>query len=256
MGLKIGSGPLRLGRPGLQIKTGGTFDPTTITGLALWFKADAGLLDASDAPITVDGTAIKTWQDQSGNTKHAVQATGANQPLYKAGITNGKPVVRFDGSNDTLVTPAVAEAGWTTGATVICAYTLKAAGNYPFVITASNGPELRHESNTKHPSFGVLGNVNAISSTDVLNTPVVVTGQFDDAANTNAVRINGGAATSAAQASSLSANVAFYLASRFDAFAFAQIDLAEVLVYNSSLSTGNRQSVERYLGTKYGITVA
>jgi hypothetical protein len=47
-------------------KGGAAFDPKVLSGLQLWLKADTGVLDASDNPITVDSTAIKTWQDQSG----------------------------------------------------------------------------------------------------------------------------------------------------------------------------------------------
>ena len=70
--------------------------PTDIAGLQAWFKADAG------TSTTTDGVGISQWDDQSGNANHATQATGANQPLYKVGILNSLPVVRFDGSNDSL----------------------------------------------------------------------------------------------------------------------------------------------------------
>ena len=36
---------------------------------------------------------------------------------------------------------------------------------------------------------------------------------------------------------------------------YGKVDIAEVLFYNSVLSTGDRQAVEDYLGIKYGITI-
>lgn len=52
-----------------------------------------------------DGDAISSWTDFSGLGNHAVQATGANQPIYKTNIINGHPVLRFDGTK-WITTPA------------------------------------------------------------------------------------------------------------------------------------------------------
>lgn len=62
------------------------------SSLALW-------LDAGDtSTITLNGLTVSQWQDKSGNGRHAVQATAANQPIYTTGL-NGKPVLGFDGTN-------------------------------------------------------------------------------------------------------------------------------------------------------------
>ncbi|HCP93644.1 MAG TPA: hypothetical protein DIU05_06395, partial [Bacteroidetes bacterium] len=51
---------------------------------------------------------VTTWYDQSGNGRHATQATAANQPqIVNAGAVlteNGKPKIAFDGANDNLFT--------------------------------------------------------------------------------------------------------------------------------------------------------
>jgi hypothetical protein len=90
-------GPSGIRRQGLRVVGSGSssFTPASLgASLLAWYKADAG------TSSTVDGTALSAWNDQSGNGKNFAQATGANQPLYKAAIQNGLPVVRFDGSND------------------------------------------------------------------------------------------------------------------------------------------------------------
>lgn len=77
-----------------------------------WFDAqDVNLLGnaglANNAPIA-------TWSNKGsfGATANAVQATGANQPLFKtvaqAGKLQGLSAIRFDGSNDNLKTGVVA----------------------------------------------------------------------------------------------------------------------------------------------------
>ncbi len=86
---------------GMARRTGGAvWTPASITGLQWWLKADSLALS--------DGDAVSSWSDSSGNGYTATQGTGANQPIYKASILNGKPVVRFDGSNDKLTTASIA----------------------------------------------------------------------------------------------------------------------------------------------------
>lgn len=76
----------------------GLWDPSHLPNLALWLKADAlsGLLD---------GDAVAAWPDASGNGEVAVQATGANQPIYRVKQQNRLPVVRF-GGDDWLTIPS------------------------------------------------------------------------------------------------------------------------------------------------------
>lgn len=51
-------------------------------------------LDADDADtITQSGGLVSQWNDKSGNNKHAVQNTGAQQPTYSLTGLNNKPAV-------------------------------------------------------------------------------------------------------------------------------------------------------------------
>lgn len=63
-------------------------------GLAFWVKADAG--------ITLDGSGVSEWADQSGYGRHAVQPAAASQPALVPNALNGQPALRFDGLNDSL----------------------------------------------------------------------------------------------------------------------------------------------------------
>jgi hypothetical protein len=74
----------------LDAKVGTSFDPSTITGLLGWWKADALSLS--------DGDAVASWTDSSSNSNPWVQATGGNKPIYKTDGMNGRPAVVFDGS--------------------------------------------------------------------------------------------------------------------------------------------------------------
>jgi len=79
-----------------------------------------------------DGNEVGTWTDLSSNGRNATQSTAANRPLYKTGIQGGNPVLRFDGSNDTLATTSFASATEVTAIQVIKANSWNAPTEYRF----------------------------------------------------------------------------------------------------------------------------
>lgn len=104
------------------------FAPSDITSLALW-------LDANDIPPVADATAISSWTDRSGNSRHAAQASGTKQPLYKLAIQNGMPAVRFDATDDCLTTAAINLAS-TAGLTIFVVFTA-ASGTTRMLVESS-----------------------------------------------------------------------------------------------------------------------
>lgn len=82
--------------------------PSTISGLKLWLKADGALWQdaARTVPAASNGDVVGAWDDASGTGNHVTQATTAKKPTLRTGVVGGKPVIRFDGSNDTLVSVA------------------------------------------------------------------------------------------------------------------------------------------------------
>ncbi len=66
--------------------------PSDIAGLSLWFSADS--LQQNNPPF------VSSVFDLSGQLNHAIQATGAKQPIVVANALNGHSIVRFDGIDD------------------------------------------------------------------------------------------------------------------------------------------------------------
>ena len=62
-----------------------------------------------------DGAAVAQWDDATGNARHATQASGGAQPLWRASVAalNSQPAVDFDGSDALLTGSWTAIAnGW------------------------------------------------------------------------------------------------------------------------------------------------
>jgi hypothetical protein len=83
---------------------GGGFTPLQISGLAVWLRADLGVWQDTglSTPAVADNDPVGGWQDLSGAGNHAVQATAGKRPLLKLNIQNGRPVLRFDATDDFL----------------------------------------------------------------------------------------------------------------------------------------------------------
>jgi hypothetical protein len=79
----------------VTVRNGGSAIP--LNGLRLWLKSDSGVSkDASGF--------VSWWADQSGNNFNVTQGNYLKQPRLVDSAVNGKPVIRFDGSNDFIQT--------------------------------------------------------------------------------------------------------------------------------------------------------
>jgi len=219
------------------------FSPLSIAGLQLWLKADAitGLVDSD--PVT-------TWSDSSGNGNDATQATASRKPTYKTAIQNGKPVVRVDGVDDWMDVSSLSIAGGSysvfcvfSSSDVVGKYLLDSStGRFVFrpVGDIAGGIGWYDEgwkfvSDSFTPAFQILtwvlraGELGEVFRNDVS----LGTATYAQAGIGGVTRIM--ASSDALSTSHLTA------------------DIAEILLYNSALSTANRQSVENYLNSKWAI---
>jgi hypothetical protein len=200
--------------------------------MVLWLKGDTLGLS--------DGTSVSTWADSSGNGNDATQATGANQPVFKTAIVNGHDVVRFDATNDGMVTPLSVASPFSIFIVYDC---------------ATNGAARRAINGTNNYLIGPRGSAHQMYNGAFITGPAVTTNVFVQAnaltdgsgtlfrVNAVAIGSNGntlgpgtlGLATSGANAEVLAG------------------DIAEVIVYNRILTSGERADVETYLAAKYGL---
>lgn len=226
-----------------------TTTTTTTTGLSpvagsvLWLK-DAGLVGFSD------GQGIDVWEDSAGSND-AEQVTVGERPTYQTNQLNSYPVVRFDGVDNSLVGPLTlaqpmtvfvvskrtAAIGAPDGSFLfdgddatdrVALYITVAAGN-PHAYYAGLAVSSATNSDTNfHYLCGVF---NGASSHLFLDGVEIAAG------NTGAIGLSG--YTLGKDANS-AAN-------------FLTGDIAEVIVYPTALSDGDRGIVEAYLAWKFAL---
>ena len=100
--------------------SGGTWTPTDLPSLAVWYDADT----AGD--FTLSGSDIVQWNDKSGNARHLSTLTGTL--TRQTNIQNGRAIVRGAGNAAIAYT---AGSAWLTGATFLIGIATKATTGGP-----------------------------------------------------------------------------------------------------------------------------
>lgn len=219
-------------------------DPASVSKLVFWFKADAikGL---------ADGDPVATWPDSSGLGRDATQATAAKKPTYRASRStfSGQPVVEFDSADDFVQTASFTAMAQPN--TVFAVAKVGATGAQRFMIDGfdfSNRHALFQESSTNWQYYaGSLVN-DGTSNTNVHLFQALFNGA------SSVLRVDGGAGTSGNAGSNNLTGLT--LGAQPSGTSNWGGDIAEVIVYNMSLSATEINGVALYLGAKYGLVWA
>lgn len=199
-----------------------------------------------------DGKAVFALPDLSGNGRDAIQTTPANQPIYRssnsvASLPNGKPVLQFDGVNDTLATALFGTPLSQPSTIFVVGSATTSSGNHFFVdgITSRNTIHFDGAAADKLALFA--GTVLGSTVTQPLATSVM-TAQYSGASSqlwVNGVSVlTGNPGAQALDGVTLGAG-----AGGTSNFLAGQI--AEVVIYNRVLTATERLQVEKYLYDKY-----
>jgi len=217
------------------------------------------LLDA-DLISGNDGNAIQTWSDDSGNSRNFSQATSGCRPLLKkaANGINSHNVLRFDGTDDWMASAvAISTMVSASAHTAFFVYRLLSvatndtligmndalldSGLYMGYVFRTNGNAYAHiYYSNSYPAAA-----QAIST----NTPYIA--QSRHASGTLYHSINGGSDSSVSAGNIENLYYPFYLAYSPVMALYSNIDIAEVILFNTALSESNRAIVAAYLKAKY-----
>lgn len=257
----------------------GTFIPSDIPNLTIWYKADNtaysdNFVSSPPGTACVNNSNVVSWKNISNNVLNSYGAA-LTEPTFKTNIQNSLPSVRFNGTDEYLVDESI--DAWNSNI------------NPPFTVffcfNATNTGGIRTLMNMQSD---VVAN-NKLKFLSVLNDGTLSTSrQVDDLAGertlssaagqiTNGtsyvvcVLYNGTTATIYKNGTSVASSdlgvdgeILQYIggANKIGASGDGTIanyfagDIFEIVGYEFALTGTQFTSVDRYLGTKWGITVA
>ncbi|MBU0765844.1 MAG: hypothetical protein KJ607_13540 [Bacteroidetes bacterium] len=214
----------------------------------LWLKADniTGLSN---------GDNVSTWQDASGNSNDAIQG-GAYRPVYKVNTINGKPVVRFDGSNDyydnvfapqssnmTIYTVFAHDHNGTSAPDGPLWQPDQSSGTSGFLPMFSNNNQYIYYGDgwlNKISEFSQATWYSSIARYGTGSTELWKDGVLNDDTLFNTITID-----------------SFQIGRRnIGQLNYYKGDIAELIVYNTDINDAQLIIVDNYLAAKYGITIA
>jgi hypothetical protein len=225
------------------------------TGLSLWLKGDAG--------VTLAGSGVSQWSDQSGSGRHATQTSFTSRPTVAAGALNGLPALAFDGVNDyltffmpvngltgmTIVVVAANSADRTGGST-----NAENAAVFWNEINPWGSVHLSPFQNNVKFRFGTgqTGNLPVYSRPASIGSSFSISTAIKNR-STDSLYVNGSLVVSQSGKLMTIANTGSLgnIGRGYDNNTFFPGLIAEVLVYNRALSDAERQSAESYLNAKY-----
>lgn len=240
-----------------------------VPGLKLWLDANTILQS--------NNTSVTTWNDLTSNQVNFTQNTSAAKPTLQTNAINGKSIVRFDGVDDFMEVLDSTKLGLLrnlAGCTIFAVHKINAGVNQQTIFQAMRGG-----ANTAGARSAI-----GISSSDFFfysgrrldadtaaqlysvqnanNTVKVHTSLIDWSNTTGYQYING--ATDGFSTTFLTAgnsgdtdSVVIKLGAQdVTSISFAAFDLGELLIYNRTLKTVERKAIERYLASKWGVTLA
>lgn len=223
-----------------------TWTPARIS-TALW-------LDAADAStVTLNGSTVSQWADKSGNGRHAVQATGANQPAYTANGLNGKPALTFDGANDALGYDGTFLANTNYTVTTVLFRSNPKLANFFLGGTTLGINEnflMGYESPNTRFRWGQYANdVDTFVDPFVAGKPSIAIARQSNTEGKSTF-INGAAGGVSANTDNLLSNAGALIGQFFSACFDG--GMAEIVMTTSAMSTNDRQKLEGYLAWKWG----
>jgi hypothetical protein len=212
--------------------------------LQLWLTgSDATTLQQPSGAQAANGNFIAKWVDKSGNNNHAVQATGGTQPVLQTNALNGNSAVIFQNNTELLTGPSGAYQ------TIVGVRNLAGTGHYQYFFSSPANQDFSIRGGGQSSVYTDGPNVNDWT----YNTGATATQWTNGAQTLNASTTNH-IIVATAQATT---NATYSISSTFLNRGMNGNDpVYEILAYNMTLNTTQRQILENYEAATWGLASA
>lgn len=243
---------------GLCAGGGAPWNPSRLgSALRVWLRADTG--------IALNGATVSAWTDLSGNGLDCSQGVAGAQPTYQASDANfgGHPSLLFDGG-DMLAGAGSVMSGSVSHAIFIAARVVTAPAVKGIVGVGADGGALHgistiamFTSGTNKWWWGTNDQATPLGSLPDTN-PHILSKTYEHAGSNPMIGYVDGAqdATTNFGGSPPVITAGYVVGALSSVSNGANVEIAEVVILSGLPSAANRTTLTRYLGNRYGITVA
>jgi hypothetical protein len=233
------------------------FIPTQITGCSLWLDA----ADSSSSSMTLSGSTITAWKDKS-KSNNTTSYSGT--PSISGSAINGKQGIYFNGSS--YFTGAISGANTTTITVFIIGSLISPFTSFSGLLCFGNSSQLDYDNvgSLAITMYNAESALYAARNSSSQKTPISAGVPFIYVLQYDGTYIN--TWLNGTQQTDPSTNIASSGTFTYTNFSIANRAgttgnypwsgyFGEIVVYQSALTTPQRQQVESYLAQKWGITL-
>lgn len=191
-----------------------------------------------------NGAKVRKWRERSGNGRHLAQSDPTKQPLFITSAIDGKPCVRFDGVNDSLISGA-----WSYSQPICVSMVIKRYNNafkYLYSSIDTYGVAMFQGDGSTDDKVSLYAGTGSGDPNGAIDSGVwyLVTAEYNG--SSSKIYENGVQVGSTGNPGTSNGN-GFVLGNRWDFSLPCQIDVAAVVIY----LTSERSNVETYLLDEY-----
>ena len=232
------------------------FTPIEISGLSLW-------LDAADASTITGTTTVTQWNDKSSNGYNAIPNLG--NPSYSSTGLGGLPTISITSSGNMRC--PVPAGTFLTGFTLFVIFQKTGANNaFDTIVSRTAGsipsPFDLYINNSTSVANRIIGNGTTNGSYQVIDTvfrTTTPTMYYVNIVSTAQTKwnegVNGVITTYTTAATTYGDTAtAVYIGTRADGTTKMNGNISEIIMYNTTLTTQQRQQIEGYLANKWNLT--
>lgn len=212
--------------------------PFSLTGTELWIEGQFLTFD--------NGALVNKWRDRSGQGHHLAQSDSTKRPLFVTGAINGLPCVRFDGSNDFLISGA-----WAYNQAKCISLVIKRYNNafkYLYSSIDNFGMAMFQGDGASSDQVSMYAGTGSGDPNGAIDSGAwyLVTAEYNG--SSSKIYENGTQVGSTGNPGSQNGN-GLLLGNRYDLSLPAQVDVAAAIIY----ATTERSNVETYLLDTYAL---
>lgn len=241
---------------------------STVSNLALWLDAAKG--------VTVSGSTVTAWADQSGNSNNAAASVAGQEPTFLTTSINNRPAVRFVATGSvmkvadsaslnpasiTVIAVFTRQAGSTNDAKLICRpFDTAESGGAPFYSWSAAARFAGTDALAieAHTGGGTLS-VSDTTATFADATPHMFMAMYDSGGPTMSAFVSGVTAPLNAPGTAPTGPIDYTEVGQniwIGSSPYAdhlEGDIAELIIYGGTMTADERLRIQSYLNAKYAL---